>query len=130
MMDPSVRQHSLNPEPFPYEHHLKWFNKRIASSDCRLFIAEWKTVPCGMIRFDRISTMEWKLNYLVEANHRGLGLSHGLVSGGVRAMRGTSLLAQVKSENTASLKVFRSAGWFEQATDGLHHFRLTASSTS
>lgn len=130
MMDPAVRQHSLHPEPFPFDHHLAWLHSRLSSSDCELFIAEWKTDPCGMIRFDRVSTTEWKLNYLIGANHRGLGLSHGLVAGGMRALRGNSVLAQVKPENIASLKVFRSAGWSEHLDAGLHHFRFTASPTS
>ncbi len=123
MMDPSVRQHSLNPDPFSYDHHVKWLQNRLSSSDCRLFIAEWKTDPCGMIRFDRVSTTDWKLNYLLSKDFRGLGLSHGLIAGGMRAMRGISLLAQVKSNNSASLKVFRSAGWSETIHDGLHHFK-------
>lgn len=128
--DPAVRQNSLQSEPFPFEHHMRWLESRLASPDCRLFIAEWNSASCGMIRFDRISTTEWKLNYLLDANHRGLRLSHGLVSGGVRAMRGATLIAQVKPENIASLHVFRSALWSERFYDGLHHFRLTAAPIS
>lgn len=124
-MDPIVRLQSLHPATFPFEDHVRWLEERLHSPDCRMFIAEWKAIPCGMIRFDRISMSEWKLNYLLDVKHRGHRLSHGLVSGGARAMRGNSLIAQVKPENIASLTVFRSAGWDEQIHGGLHHFRLT-----
>jgi spore coat polysaccharide biosynthesis predicted glycosyltransferase SpsG/RimJ/RimL family protein N-acetyltransferase len=128
-MDPIVRSQSLNSGPFPFAHHKQWLESKLSSADCRLFIGEWHSVPCGMIRFDRMPTGHWKLNYLLAADHRGKGLAKGLVTGGMRAMHGLPLLAQVKPENTASLKVFRSAGWTEQLHDGLHHFRTHSDTT-
>ncbi len=121
-MDPTVRAQSLNPAAFSYEEHVTWLRQRLSSDQSRIFIAEWRNVPCGTIRFDQTPAGDWKLSYLLAAEHRGRGLAHGLVAAGMRAMEGHRMFAQVKSENTASLRVFRSAGWAERLHDGLHHF--------
>src|SRR5581483_8142161 len=51
--DPSVRSNSFNQEPIPWESHLRWYEKRLASPGTRFWLLEVNSVPAGQIRYDR-----------------------------------------------------------------------------
>ena len=72
--DPSVRARSFHSEPIPLERHLKWYEKKLASPDTRLWILELNQIPVAQIRYDRIDIDSAEIGFSVAKEYRGRGL--------------------------------------------------------
>ncbi|SHK75749.1 UDP-2,4-diacetamido-2,4,6-trideoxy-beta-L-altropyranose hydrolase [Hymenobacter psychrotolerans] len=115
--DPTVRQHSFNPNPVPQAEHERWFAARLADANSLLLVAEDAASgrPVGLIRFQLESTQA-TLSYLLDAAYRGRGLAPLLLLAGTRLAvqhfpQAQQVLGHVQTTNTASLKAFERAGF-------------------
>ncbi len=130
--DPATRRAALNTHTIPWEEHRNWLNQKLASTDAKLWIAQGEAdQPLGCIRFD--TTDKWesaKLSYTVAPEARGQGNGRLMVEAGVGRIRtehpGLRIIAEVRTDNIPSLRIFRGLSW--QETVGLEQLMLFSSS--
>lgn len=111
--DPETRRNAFNPNEIPWESHVAWFNKRVDSPVCRIFILEQDNIAAGVIRFDKDDDDMLTISYSIDKNMRGKGLGKSIVVLGLEAVKGwgRSIKALVKPDNPASIRVFESLGF-------------------
>lgn len=116
--DPAVRRVSLNSDEIALADHLDWFRRSLENDQREILIAEVDKTPFGMVRFDMDGELA-TVSILLDAGHRGEGLSVSVLAKAIEAARGSwnRLRAVVKSDNAASLALFASLG-FAIASEG------------
>jgi RimJ/RimL family protein N-acetyltransferase len=117
--DTAVRSMAFHREPIPWESHQRWFAARLASARSHLFVLEdAESKPVGQIRFDEGEDGVFEIDLSIASGHRGSGIGQDLLSKGEALLRQRArvsrLRALVKLENTASLNLFRRAGYDER----------------
>ncbi|MCK6581040.1 MAG: UDP-2,4-diacetamido-2,4,6-trideoxy-beta-L-altropyranose hydrolase [Anaerolineae bacterium] len=133
--DPTARQYAFNPAPIPWENHVRWFEKQLASDTAFIFIAfDADENPVGQIRFEFDESKRAKISYSIDPERRGAGLGTWLLQEGTdRLFRSTSAAAAyglVMNENIASRRAFEkanfmlAAGEFVNETNSLCYQRL------
>ncbi len=112
--DPTTRSTSFQPEPFDFEHHLAWYREKLASPDCRIWIAYDERDALGQVRYDRIGD-EAEVSVSVARDVRGRGIGRELLRDtaalACRALHVSTLVALVRDDNMASLRAFAGAGY-------------------
>ncbi len=128
--DPLTREMSRDPTPVPRDAHDRWFAAVQQDENRVIFVAvDTQTgEKIGMVRFDAdpaSGTAETSIN--LNPAMRGRGLATPLLRHAVDhyAQASDSVLrAEVKSANTASIRVFGNAGFEECCEDrGIKTFR-------
>lgn len=109
----SVRKNSFNQDKILYEDHIKWFDNRINSNECFIFILEEQDVPIGQVRIDIESKKTAIISYSIDENYRGRGLSLVMLTLLEKKIKCdflniNKLIGFVKIENIASQKTFES----------------------
>ena len=107
--DPVCRENSLDQSIVPYESHCAWFQDRLGSGDCFIFICMEKDSPIGQVRVD-YQGRDGKISYSISEGYRGRGYGARMLGlleqdAGIR-MRTAGLYAIVKCSNVASQKCF------------------------
>ena len=120
---PDVRAASLSTEAIPFENHLAWFKAALEDPLKDIFIAEQNDRPIGMVRFDADRDVA-DVNILIDPSARGLGLANLVLTKAIANLSINSriLRATVKSGNSASLALFRSAGFRATKSGELYVF--------
>lgn len=118
--DPATRQQSFNSEPIPLENHQKWFNSKVISTACVMYVVELDGKAIGQIRFD-FKEQEAIISFSLDKAYRGRGLGLGILQSGVVQYQkefGSDriIVGFVKKNNTPSLKAFRTLGFEEEET--------------
>ena len=77
------------------------------------------------MRFDRLDTKRWRINYAMDAGMRGAGLGRALLRVAVDTLArqftaAIELIGEVKSNNTASCRVFEGLGFEHLAGEDRH----------
>lgn len=112
--DPVVRSNSFHPEPIGFEDHCEWYERKLASPDCRIWIACDEDVPAGQIRYERAGPHA-EVDISVAAEQRGRGIAQMLLreTAGMacRELGVVSLIALVLEDNAPSLRAFDAAGY-------------------
>ena len=122
--DPDMRRAAGRTREIAWTEHVQWLRGQLAGDRGLIFIAETAaSEPVGVIRFD--TGDGWRtarLSYEVAPERRGRGIGGELVSAGVRALRerhpASTLVADVRADNAASLRIFDSAGWERAGREG------------
>ena len=119
--DSLVRRNAFSPETISSEKHHYWFQERLADDGCRIYILQTPLgLPVGQVRFQR-DERDWVITYSIDAALRRRGMGVSLVQGAMSAFAAdvgdVPVLARVKTENQASLKVFAALGFTPIATD-------------
>lgn len=126
--DPDVRRASLASELISWTTHTNWYKKFLNHPGKHLFIAELNGLPVGQIRFEPVDD-RLRLSYAVDSLFRGKGIGREIVAVGIRELRRIApnpILAEVRAENEASLRVFRALGFEERdlSARGVYTFLL------
>lgn len=120
--DLHVRAMSRNSDVLEEAAHLAWYEKALRSVDTIVLIGEQESRKVGMVRFDRRDTALWETSILLEAGCRGKGLSRVLFSKALAFFHERNaqafILAAIKPENKASLRLFLSLGFVFDRQDG------------
>ncbi|RIK10024.1 MAG: hypothetical protein DCC49_04415 [Acidobacteria bacterium] len=114
-----VREASFSSEPFSWEHHLDWFERRLASGD-PIFVAQSGGENVGYVRLDSLGDDEYEVSVAVIPEVRGHGIGTSLIkqaSEAAEAEGAIRLIARIRPGNDASMKAFEAAGY----SGGLHH---------
>lgn len=115
--DPEVRSVSFNQEAIELESHRKWLGKRINDPNTKILICESEDrKPLGQVRFDISDNgKEATISIIVDQAMRGRGLGKTMIDQTCSLLFQTSsvesVLAQIKTGNTASERAFRAAGF-------------------
>ncbi len=101
-------------EPVPWQHHMSWLNERLEDPDTAMWIAEENNSPLGQVRLQcGEHGLEVSIFVATNARQRGLG-RYMLKQARDRAAErwpNRALVARVKPDNGASLRLFESAGY-------------------
>lgn len=121
--DPAVRANGFHPGPIEWEVHQAWFKRHRYSADSRLWIGfDVNFKPLGYVRLHRRDNFEWEIGIAVDPAARGRGTGLRLVSLALqrfaRENRTATIIAQIKPANSPSLKLFRAAGFEDDARTG------------
>jgi L-amino acid N-acyltransferase YncA len=112
---------AFQPEPIPWESHLLWFENKLQSATSNLYILETDAgSPAGQIRFDLVEDGVFEVDVSISSELRGQGAGRSILSLAEHELRKTipiarTLRARVKASNSASLALFRSAGYEEKS---------------
>lgn len=113
--DPQARASSFSSAPFPWEQHEAWFAEKLRSLCALMFIAvNDEDTPIGLLRYD-IVDKNAVLSLNVDRQFRGRGYGVAILSLGLeelfRATRVEKIMAYVKPENLASVRLFTKSGF-------------------
>ena len=108
--DPETRKASHNSDEVIFESHLVWLDASLSNPSKRLlWIAEVDGVAIGTCRADKVED-SWELSWTIAPEARGKGFAHQMLSKLVRYFD-EPLLAEVKADNIASIKVAERSGF-------------------
>ncbi len=116
--DPVTREVSFQSGVIAWETHLPWLERRLASAQSLLLIAEESAgVPLGMVRFDigDAAAAGATISINLAPAQRGRGLGPALILLGCRELRRAhgemEIHAFIKPGNAASVRAFERAGF-------------------
>ena len=107
----NVRKFSIQTDKITKEEHNSWFESKMKNSDCKIYIG--RNVlgnNLGQIRLE-LKKRQWNIDYSVDYSIRGLGIGKMLVKKALERHPNIPLLAIVKKENIASIKIFENLGF-------------------
>lgn len=108
--DLETRKASHNMEEVLIESHFAWLDASLKSPQKRrLWIAEIDGKAVGTCRADKLDNA-WELSWTVAPDARGKGVAHQMLSKLVHYFN-EPLMAQIKVDNIASIKVAERAGF-------------------
>ena len=109
-----VRKNSFQTSEIPYSSHENWFAQKLQDFNTVIYILERNGQAIGQVRADRQERTA-EISYALCREARGRGLSRWMLSELENRLREdgfcNELYAEVKRENTASQKIFRSLGY-------------------
>jgi len=120
--DPSTRLHMRNPEKPNWEEHRAWFALLLADPRRALLIAEYGNTPVGSIRLDPQvlagAGAAFEVSIVTAPSHRNKGIGGTILRLTRELVPDVVLVAFVKPENAASLKIFAVNGYVPADKDG------------
>ena len=133
--DPLVRANSFNQSKIEYSDHCKWYEKTLADKNTLFFLAfadDSEKDFVGQIRFKRDSAQsdECVISLSITEQFRGKHISSEFIELGIDEMKKCwynirSVIAEVKSENIASNKLFLKEGF--ELVSKVNTYRLLVS---
>ena len=115
------------------QQHLDWFSRALADPCRMMLIIEEEDGPVGHIRFDCTGDNEAEVGICLALRARGRNLSVPALVAAIDTARGhgiKTVLAEVHRDNTASLALFRRAGFTKIGeTDAFLQFCFKSSPT-
>ncbi len=119
---PETRRYSRNSAVPTAEEHHQWMNGRLSLADSIFTIVECGETPAGVLRLDRRSgtANSHEVSILVAPDHFRRGIGSGALQLARQLLPNADLVAEVQSQNEASMKLFSSAG-YHRYDDGLLH---------
>ena len=113
---PAVRAVSATQDPIALDAHQRWLQAVMANPARWLFVAHVGQLPVGSIRFDRMDNGHLEVSLYTDPDLQGLGLGQRLLAAGEQALLalhpgGLTVEAQVLPGNTASQRLFQTAGY-------------------
>ena len=118
---PETRRFALNNKLPSLKEHTLWMRNKVASNFDFFYIIQVTTessdiVPAGVIRLDRLDTSAFLLSVFIAPEYYGRGIAKSALAYIDMIHRDIVINATVLSENIASQKLFRRAGYI-QLTD-------------
>lgn len=126
--DLEVRNNSFCTEPIGYEAHAEWFQNKLYSDQCLLYVCYYRQEPIGQIRIDIIDDIGF-INYSVAKAYRGKGYGTMMLKGIFDAVQQKNpninkLLGRVKHGNISSQRAFEKATYaFRKAEDYIEYYK-------
>ncbi|MBK9525486.1 MAG: UDP-2,4-diacetamido-2,4,6-trideoxy-beta-L-altropyranose hydrolase [Bacteroidetes bacterium] len=112
--DPVVRENSFHQEPVSYPDHVFWFEKKLKSKDCFMYVFLKENIPAGQVRIE-LSGGETVIGISIDQNFRGQGLGAEMIQTAcadyLKKHPGEFITAYIKENNKSSYAVFKKAGF-------------------
>jgi len=127
--DPDTRAMSLNHDLIDYDDHQKWYENKLCDDENVMVIGyvddHDQLKKTGIVRFEnRYTSVRVSINLSPECRGHGVGVEFLLKSQDFipTAWPATLLMAEIKSQNVASIKTFLNAGYsLENASNNDHN---------
>lgn len=108
--DKEVRKNSFQTHTISIDEHKKWFENKIKSVNCNIYIFMVNNIPIGQIRLDYEGNKA-TIDYNLDKNYRGQGYGKILIDLAEQKVKETKkeivyLLGEVKKKNIPSRKIF------------------------
>ncbi len=115
---PLSRKESLNTEKIPLADHISWFSaKYLANSKDNCYVLEVGNKTVGYCRLD-FQNDKYIVSIAIDPDHHGKGLGTFLLGESLRQLSpGKTILATVKKDNPASLRIFEKNGFIPVKDD-------------
>lgn len=119
--NPETYRYFFSPEPVVWEKHIEWLNKVLADPNRTLYLLHDHDVPVAQVRFD-IKEMEAEISLTIAPELRGCGYALPVIQAGVKEFvkshkNADTIIARIKAENVASIRVFERAGFVRANND-------------
>lgn len=126
--DPAVVTASLSGREVTREEHRAWYLARLERPEPALWVATTEAgLPVGHLRLDAQANGDREVTISVAASRRGKGWGRALLAAAA-ALPGGTLVAQVRGDNLASLRLFEAAGYRREGEeDAVVRLRLGGS---
>lgn len=113
--DVEVRRNAFSTDPIEYSSHVKWFESKLNSSNCEMYILVKDNTPIGQIRLDYCGNLAY-IDYSIQKDFRNQGygsLILNLVEDKIidNKYDNIVLVALVKKHNLASCERFIQNGY-------------------
>ena len=113
--DPLSRAMSFNNYMPSFEEHRDWLKASLSKVDCQIYIGEVNSIKIGVCRFD-LNKLDSTVAVSINMNpaSRGCGFGKKFLASCVQhyqKKQNNILLAKIKPENGASLKIFKASGF-------------------
>ena len=127
--DPENRKASFSSPPIAWEEHTRWFNSKLNSANCMIYIATMNDgIPLGQIRYD-IKQENAVISISIDSKFRGKGYGVVLIRETSKRVFNRSNVrrvhAYVKQDNNASTNVFTKAGFKKLELTTIHAQQAT-----
>jgi len=115
--DEDVRKNSFNSEKIIYDDHVNWFTDRIYDENTYFYVIRNKKSDelISQVRFERETTLDFTVSISISRKFRGKNYATKLLkilsSDIIKKNQNSKINASIKSENTASINAFESAGY-------------------
>jgi len=115
--DNSVRENSYNPQVIEYGQHINWFNEKINSDRCVIYIfTNDQNTPIGYVRIEKeVEEREALIGIAIDTGKRGKGFGTEMLqiasSDFLQKNPGYYILAFIMKKNAPSYKTFIKAGY-------------------
>lgn len=115
-MHPVARAVSRNQDEFSYDSHCGWFSKVLENPDMMLYFVLEGERRVGQIRFDTKGEDAVEISVSIDPELYGKGYGTQIVAEGSRFFLRTyssikTIIAEIKSDNVVSIKVFEKSGY-------------------
>jgi len=111
---PSTRRYARNPRPPAYEEHCRWFEARLRDPGCVFHFIEHDGAPCGVLRLDAMEPPgAFEISILIAPESKRRGIARAALAAIRRLLPWATLHAWVHPDNTASQRLFESAGFHQ-----------------
>ena len=112
-----VRKNSFNSDLISWDEHEKWFKSKLQDTESVIYIAYYEKTKVGSIRFEDKGDAI-KVSIMLNPDFLGKGLGSEVIRLGkdrfINEKRPCKpIIAEVKKDNIASIKVFQKAGFKE-----------------
>ena len=114
--DVEVRQNSFQMEAIPLDKHRAWSHKILSDDNVRLYILQESDEAVGQVRL--MYNKKWQISYSIALAYRGQGYGKIILQLAENELimdghAGETLLAEVKTDNIASQRIFIRLGYRE-----------------
>lgn len=118
--DPVVRANSFSTDAIKYDDHLNWYQAKINSDDSKIYILSSEQEALGQVRIDKVGRSRYKISYMISSGNRGKGYAKKMLQLlEEKVQSGAVFEAEVKKDNIASQKVFKSLGYKEEEQESM-----------
>ncbi len=114
---PDIRRNSFNTKPITWTEHENWFKKKSIDPNVKIYIAYYGINKIGSIRFE-VKGDVIKINVMLNPDCLGKGFGAETIRLGTKKYISDKrpekpLIAEIKPDNTASIKAFQKTGFKE-----------------
>jgi L-amino acid N-acyltransferase YncA len=125
--DPETIAQSLSPDPVDPEHHAKWMDRWVRTgfpAGLVLIALDNDGKPIGVVRFEARARWTFEVSITIAPWRRGQRLGYKILHAACAPMAACELIAQIKTGNHASRRIFECNGFVQiDAGGGIEKYR-------
>jgi UDP-2,4-diacetamido-2,4,6-trideoxy-beta-L-altropyranose hydrolase len=118
---PEVVRFSFSQEKFSFDDHDKWFSQKLLSDESFFLIVVREGKGIGVIRFDYSSEYQFEISIFLQSEIVGKGIGGEALEKAILLLKKnkkvTHILANVHTDNIASLKFFLKNSFYESSRE-------------
>ncbi len=118
--DLQVRKNSFSTDVITFSEHREWFDKKLKSEKCEIFIFTLDSKPVGQVRFEISQDNTAEIGILINKEFRGKGLASDMLrlasEFAVTKLGIRCIWSHIKLDNDISVRAFEKAGYQNKKT--------------